>query len=140
MGAAYLLPRIVGLGHASELLFTGEIIDAEKAYRIGLVNRVVEDGAAAVAEATKLAESLARGPAFAHSMTKKMLEAEATLSLHDAIEAEAQAQAICMEHRDFREAHEAWKAKRPPRFEGAVEAGAIDAPDAIDPRGDEGKA
>ena len=118
MGASYLLPRIVGLGHASELLFLGDIIDARRALEIGLVNRVVADGPAAVAEATRIAEELARGPAFAHSITKKMLEAEATMSLAEAIEAEAQAQAICMVHGDFREAHEAWKDKRPPRFAG----------------------
>lgn len=117
MGAAYLLPRIVGLGHASELLFTGDIIGAEHAARIGLVNRVVAPDAV-VAEATALATRLARGPAFAHAMTKKMIEDEANLDLEAAIEAEAQAQAICMQHPDFREAFDAWTGKRPPRFEG----------------------
>jgi len=122
MGASYLLPRIVGLGHASELLFLGEIIDAERALRIGLVNRIAPTPEAAVAEVRAMAEGLAAGPAFAHSITKKMLEAEATMALAEAIEAEAQAQAICMEHRDFREAHEAWKEKRAPRFEGSPAA------------------
>lgn len=117
MGSAYLLPRVVGLGHASELLFTGDIIKADHALRIGLVNRVVpvED---CVAEATALAKRLAEGPAFAHAMTKQMIEDEAELGLDAAIEAEAQAQAICMEHPDFREAYDAWVEKRPRRYEG----------------------
>jgi len=117
MGSAYLLPRVVGLGHASELLFTGDIIGAERAAEIGLVNRVVEAGAV-VSEAQALALRLAKGPAFANAMTKKMIEDEAPLGLEMAIEAEAQAQAICMQHPDFREAYEAWVAKRAPRFEG----------------------
>lgn len=117
MGAAYLLPRVVGLGHASELLFTGEIVHAERAATIGLVNWVVDDPQA---EALAVAHKLARGPAFAHGMTKKMLEDEAQLSLSAAIEAEAQAQAICMAHPDFREAYDAWIEKRSPRFEGVA--------------------
>jgi enoyl-CoA hydratase/carnithine racemase len=116
MGATYLLPRVVGLGHASELLFTGDIIRADRAERINLVNRVVAPDAC-VSEALALARTLADGPAFAHSMTKKMIEDEATLNLREAIEAEAQAQAICMAHPDFREAYDAWVQKRPPRFE-----------------------
>lgn len=111
MGAAYLLPRVVGLGHASELLFTGDIVDAATAARIGLVNRVVPTERV-VAEATALAARLARGPAFAHGMTKQMIEDEAPLSLEAALEAEAQAQAICMQHPDFRAAYEAWRAKK----------------------------
>jgi enoyl-CoA hydratase/carnithine racemase len=119
MGAAYLLPRVVGLGHASELLFLGDIIDAEHAARIGLVNRLADDGDAALAVARDWAEKLARGPLFAHSMTKQMLESEATMSLADAIEAEAQAQALCMQHPDFHTAHQAFKHKQTPRFQGA---------------------
>ncbi|RMH40261.1 MAG: enoyl-CoA hydratase family protein [Deltaproteobacteria bacterium] len=119
MGAAYLLPRIVGLAHAAELLFFGEIIDAERALQIGLVNRVVDDAAAAVDLARQWARTLARGPAFAHAMTKQMLESEYAMSLDAAIEAEAQAQAICMAHPDFRAAFDAICAKRPPRFAGA---------------------
>lgn len=118
MGAAYLLPRIVGLGRASEILFFGEIFGADEALRIGFVNRVVDAGRAP-AEAKVWAERLARGPAFAHAMTKTMLEREHTMSLAEAIEAEAQAQAICMQHGDFAEAHRAWKEKRPAAFEGA---------------------
>ncbi|HEY0992007.1 MAG TPA: enoyl-CoA hydratase-related protein, partial [Kofleriaceae bacterium] len=119
MGIMYLLPRIVGLGHASELLFFGDIILAPRALEIGLVNRVVADAAAAVAMAQEWAARLARGPAFAHAMTKQMIESEHTMSLSEAIEAEAQAQALCMQHPDFAEAHDAFKAKRPARFRGA---------------------
>lgn len=118
MGAAYLLPRVVGLGRASELLFTGDVIGAEEAYRIGLVTKVVPHDQCVV-EARKLAERLASGPAFAHAMTKQMLESEATMGLDAAIEAEAQAQAICMQHPDFRTAFDAWSQKRPTLFQGA---------------------
>ncbi|HSD89702.1 MAG TPA: enoyl-CoA hydratase family protein [Kofleriaceae bacterium] len=121
MGAMYLLPRIVGTGHASELLFFGEIIDAEHALRIGLANRVVENGEEAVRLATEWATKLAAGPAFAHSMTKQMIESEHTMPLAAAIEAEAQAQALCMQHPDFAEAHAAFKEKRPPKFVGVPE-------------------
>ena len=119
MGAAHLLPRIVGLGNASELLFLGDVIDADHAHRIGLVNRVVDSGEAAVELATEWAGKLARGSVLGHSMTKQMIESEAGMSLAEAIEAEAQAQAICMQNPDFREAHEAFKQKREPRFSGA---------------------
>jgi enoyl-CoA hydratase/carnithine racemase len=112
MGAAYLLPRVVGLGRANELLFTGDIIGAEEALRIGLANRVVPRDKC-LPEATALAERLATGPAFAHAMTKQMVEGEHGMTLDQAIEAEAQAQAICMQHPDFRAAYDAWKATRP---------------------------
>jgi enoyl-CoA hydratase/carnithine racemase len=121
MGATYLLPRIVGLGHASELLFFGDVIDAEHALRIGLVNRVVADGEEAVRLAHDWANRLASGPAFAHSMTKQMIESEHEMALGAAIEAEAQAQALCMQHPDFAEAHAAFKESRPPKFVGAPE-------------------
>ncbi len=116
MGASYLLPRIVGLGHASELLFFGDIIDVEHASRIGLVNRVCEDGPAALVLAQEWAKKLADGPAFAHSITKQMLESEQGLNLAEAIEAEAQAQALCMAHPDFRTAYDANKRKERPVF------------------------
>jgi enoyl-CoA hydratase/carnithine racemase len=119
MGASWLLPRIVGRGHAAELLYFGELIDAEHALRIGLVNRVVPDGDAALALGREWALALARGPAFAHAITKEMLEAESAMTIDQAIEAEAQAQAICAQHPDFRAAHEAFKQKRAPRFAGA---------------------
>ncbi len=118
MGSAYLLPRVVGLGRATELLFTGDIIGAEEAHRIGLFGKVVAPEQCVV-EARALAERLASGPAFAHSMTKQMLESEYAMTLDQAIEAEAQAQAICMQHPDFRESYDAWVAKRPIVFAGA---------------------
>ena len=121
MGVTYLLPRIVGLGHASELLLFGDIIPASRALEIGLVNRVIPDPDAALAMAQDWADRLARGPAFAHAMTKQMLESEHTMALAEAIEAEAQAQALCMQHPDFAEAHDAFKTKRPARFRGAAE-------------------
>jgi len=120
MGAAYLLPRVVGLGRASEILFTGDLINADEAYRIGLANKVVPDGQALEA-AMELAKKLARGPAFAHAMTKQMLEDEHGMTLDEAIESEAQAQAICMMHPDFKTAYEANVGKRPPKFQGAPE-------------------
>ncbi len=119
MGITYLLPRIVGLGHASELLFFGDLVDAATALRIGLVNRVEESAEACVATAQAWAKRLAEGPAFAHRMTKQMIESEHTMALAEAIEAEAQAQALCMQHPDFAEAHDAFKHKRAPRFAGA---------------------
>lgn len=120
MGITYLLPRLIGLGHASELLFFGDIIDAERALAIGLVNRVTPDAEACVKLAGDWAHRLARGPAFAHSMTKQMIESEHTMALAEAIEAEAQAQALCMQHPDFAEAHAAFKDnRRAPRFRGA---------------------
>ena len=133
MGASFLLPRIVGHGRAAELLYFGDLIDAAEALRIGLVNRVVPD-ADVLSFAGEWAARLASGPAFAHSMTKQMLESERGMSLAAAIEAEAQAQAICMAHPDFREAYEANKAKRPPRFEGAGEDHERAAPMAADAR------
>lgn len=118
MGASFLLPRIVGRGRAAELLFFGDLINADEAYRIGLANRVVP-----VDEVLPLARSwadkLAQGPAFAHRMTKQMLESEYGMTLATAIEAEAQAQAICMAHPDFREAFDANRDKRTPKFVGA---------------------
>jgi len=121
MGATYLLPRLVGLTHASELLFFGDLVDAPTALRMGLVNRVVETAEEVAILAGQWAARLAAGPAFAHAMTKQMIESEATLDLGDAIEAEAQAQALCMQHGDFAEAHASFKDKRPPRFAGAPE-------------------
>jgi len=118
MGASYLLPRIVGLGRASELLFFGDLFDAEEALRIGFVNQLVEPGAHRALTA-EWAERLAAGPAFANGITKEMIEKEHGMALAQAIEAEAQAQAICMAHPDFRTAHDAWKQKKPPVFEGA---------------------
>ncbi len=116
MGAAYLLPRTVGLAKATELLYTGDFISAAEAERIGLYNRVVPGDK--LAQTTReFANRLAQGPAFALGKTKEMLDREATMALVDALECEAQAQAICMQHSDYREAYEAFVGKRTPRFE-----------------------
>jgi enoyl-CoA hydratase/carnithine racemase len=115
MGASWLLPRIVGLGRATELLLTGDFIDAKEAHRIGLYNRVVPVERV-VEEARELAEKLARGPSFALEITKDALNREATMDLACALEAEAQAQAVCMENPNFREAYEAFVQKRDPAF------------------------
>ena len=119
MGAAYLLPRVVGLAHATDLLFTGDIIGPERALAIGLVRKVVAPEEC-VPETMALAKRLASGPAFAHAMTKQMLESEYTMSLDQAIESEAQAQAICMMHPDFRASFDAWQKKQPIQFEGST--------------------
>ena len=116
MGAAYLLPRAVGLAKATEMLYTGDFIDAREAERVGLYNRVVP-AEQLEAEARSLAERLARGPAFALAMTKEMLNRELEVSLDTALEWEAQAQATCMQHPDYREAYEAFIEKRAPKFE-----------------------
>ena len=115
MGAAHLLPRVIGLAKATELLYTGDFISAEEALRIGLYNRVVAREELE-AEARALAERLARGPAFALSMTKEMLDREMDVGLDTALELEAQAQATCMQHSDYREAYEAFMEKREPKF------------------------
>ncbi len=116
MGACQLLPRIVGWGNAAQILMTGESFDAAEAYRIGLVQNVVPADRI-LAAATELAQKLAAGPAFALGVTKTQMNNEQAMSLEEAIEAEAQAQAICMQHPDFREFYEAWKAKREPKFQ-----------------------
>lgn len=118
MGASFLLPRIVGHGRAAELLFFGDIVPAKEASAMGLANRLVPD-AEVLPLAMSWADRLARGPAFAHTVTKQMLESEHAMTLAQAIEAEAQAQAICMAHPDFRIAYDANKAKQTPVFRGA---------------------
>jgi enoyl-CoA hydratase/carnithine racemase len=115
MGAAYLLPRVVGLAKATELLYTGDFISAEEALRIGLYNQVVA-GDKLVESTSQFAERLASGPAFALAKTKEMLNRELNMNLETALECEALAQAICMQHPDYREAYEAFVAKRPPKF------------------------
>ena len=116
MGAAYLLPRVVGLAKATELLYTGDFISAREAERLGLYNRVVP-GEQLAATTRELAERLAQGPAFALARTKELLDREAHMNLEAALETEAQAQAICMQHPDYREAYEAFVAKRAPKFD-----------------------
>lgn len=115
MGAAWMLPRIVGLARASELLMTGDFISAEEAHRIGLYNRVVPEGES-LAAATELARKLAKGPSFAIEITKDSLNREASMDLAGALEAEAQIQAALMLHPDFRESYDAFVEKRSPNF------------------------
>ncbi len=116
MGAAWLLPRIIGLAHASELLLLGDFISAERAAAIGLYNRVVP-AERLLAEATEVAVRLARGPSAAHGVTKQALNQEAAMDLVSAIEYEARVQAECMQHPNFREAYQAFRDRREPRFE-----------------------
>ena len=118
MGAGYLLPRIVGLSKATELLFLGDKIDAAAAERFGLANRVVPDGEV-VDAALEWANRLAEGPALALSMTKRMIGNELSMDFASAIEAEAQAQALMLQGKDHRAFYEAFKEKRPPRFTGS---------------------
>ncbi len=115
MGASWLLPRIVGLGKASELLMTGDFIDAAEAHRIGLYNAVVPQESV-MDEARAMAERLARGPSYALEVTKNALNREASLDLVASLEAEAEAQAVCMQNPNFREAYEAFVEKRETRF------------------------
>jgi len=117
MGACAILPRIVGQGRAAELLYTGRAMDGEEAERWGFFNRLVEPQAL-LAEAEAFARRLAEGPTFAHGITKSQLHQEWAMTIEQAVEAEAQAQAICMATRDFRRAYEAFVAKRRPKFEG----------------------
>jgi len=120
MGAAWMLPRIVGLGRATELLMTGEFIDAAEALRIGLYNRVVPAERLA-AETAALVDRLARGPLEGLAATKRALMAEADVDLETALEQEARIQAKLMTRPDFQEGYAAFMAKRPPRFDGAPE-------------------
>jgi len=117
MGACAILPRIVGQGRASELLYTGRFLEADEAERWGFYNRLVEPEQL-LGEARTLAASIARGPTFAHAMTKKALHQEWSMGVDEAIEAEAQAQAICMQTEDFARAYRAFAAKERPVFEG----------------------
>ncbi|SEF34463.1 enoyl-CoA hydratase family protein [Variovorax sp. NFACC27] len=117
MGACALLPRVIGQGRASELLFTGRAMTAQEGHAWGFFNALHESDALLEA-ATKVARDLAEGPTFAHGMTKTMLSQEWSMTIDQAIEAEAQAQAICMQTEDFRRAYEAFAAKRKPVFGG----------------------
>ncbi len=117
MGACAILPRLIGQGRASELLFTGRAMPGEEAERWGFFNRITAPDTL-LAEATALADSIAAGPTFANGITKTMLHQEWSMSIDQAIEAEAQAQAVCMATGDFRRAFEAFAAKRRPVFEG----------------------
>ena len=117
MGACALLPRVIGQGRASELLFTGRAMTAQEGHAWGFFN-ALHDSADLLAKAQAVAAELAAGPTFAHGMTKTMLSQEWSMSIDQAIEAEAQAQAICMQTNDFRRAYDAFAAKQKPVFGG----------------------
>lgn len=117
MGACAILPRLIGQGRAAELMFTGRAMTADEGERWGFFNQLVAPDQL-LSEATRLASSLATGPMFAHSMTKTMLNQEWNMSIEQALEAEAQAQALCMQTEDFRRAFDAFSAKRKPEFVG----------------------
>jgi enoyl-CoA hydratase/carnithine racemase len=115
MGACTMLPRIIGQGRASELLYTGRSLAAEEGLAWGFFNKVADP---VLPAAMELAQSLATGPSAAHAMTKKMLHQEWNAGVDEAIEMEAQAQAILMQNQDFRRAYEAFVAKKKPEFQG----------------------
>lgn len=117
MGACAMLPRIIGQGRAAELLYTGRVLKGEEAERWGFLNRLIARESV-LAETQALAAELADGPTFANAMTKRMLEMEWAMSVESAIEAEAVAQALCMQTEDFARAYHAFAEKRKPVFEG----------------------
>ena len=115
MGACALLPRLIGLGRAAELLFTGRDMTSEEGLAWGFYNRVVED---VLAEAYAMADELAHGPRIAHALTKRQLDAESNMSLDEALEMEARVQAHCMQTNDFKRAYAAFANKEKPVFQG----------------------
>ncbi|HEY4775525.1 MAG TPA: enoyl-CoA hydratase family protein [Xanthobacteraceae bacterium] len=117
MGACNMLPRIIGAGRAAELLYSGRAMDGAEAERWGFYNRLCEPDAV-VAEAQAMAKSLADGPTFAHAMTKRCIHQEWSMDIDESIEAEAQAQAICMQTKDYERAYQAFVKKEKPVFEG----------------------
>ena len=117
MGACNMLPRIIGAGRAAELLYTGRSMDGSEAERWGFYNKLCAPEAL-LADAQAIARSLADGPTFAHAMTKRCIHQEWSMGIDDAIEAEAQAQAICMQTKDYGRAYRAFAAKQKPVFEG----------------------
>jgi enoyl-CoA hydratase/carnithine racemase len=117
MGACAILPRIIGQGRASELLYTGRSMSAAEGLAWGYFNELVP-AAELLSRAQSVAKTLAEGPAFAHAMTKKCLHQEWNQSIEQALETEAEAQAICMQTKDFERAYNAFVAKQKPRFEG----------------------
>jgi enoyl-CoA hydratase/carnithine racemase len=117
MGACNMLPRIIGAGRAADLLYSGRAMDGVEAERWGFFNRLCEPEAV-LAEAQATAKALAAGPTFAHAMTKRCIHQEWSMGIDDAIEAEAQAQAICMQTRDYERAYLAFVAKEKPSFQG----------------------
>lgn len=117
MGACNMLPRIIGAGRAAELLYTGRAMDGAEAERWGFFNRLCEPDAV-LREAQDMARALANGPTFAHAMTKRCIHQEWSMGVDESIEAEAQAQAICMQTKDYERAYEAFVAKQKPQFQG----------------------
>jgi enoyl-CoA hydratase/carnithine racemase len=117
MGACAILPRLIGHGRASELLYSGRAMPAEEGERWGFYNRLVPE-TELLEQALRMAGDLADGPTFAHAMTKKMLQREWNMGVEDALDAEAQAQALCMQTEDFRRAYRAFVEKKQPAFEG----------------------
>jgi enoyl-CoA hydratase/carnithine racemase len=117
MGACNMLPRIIGAGRAADLLYSGRAMDGTEAERFGFFNKLCEPEKV-LEEAQAMAKSLADGPTFAHSMTKKCIHQEWNMGIDESIEAEAQAQAICMQTKDYERAYEAFVAKKRPAFEG----------------------
>ncbi|UNO39490.1 enoyl-CoA hydratase family protein [Streptomyces sp. MST-110588] len=117
MGAAYLLPRVVGLGHATRLLMLGDVVRAQEAERIGLISELTEEGRAHQA-AHALARRLAEGPALAYAQTKALLTAELDMPLAAAVELDAATQALLMNSADYAEFHAAFTEKRPPKWQG----------------------
>jgi enoyl-CoA hydratase/carnithine racemase len=117
MGACAILPRIIGQGRASELLYTGRVMTADEGLQWGFFNDLYEPDEV-LTRAQAMASRLAEGPTFAHGITKKMLHQEWSMGVDEAIEAEAEAQAICMQTQDFRRAYEAFVNKQTPVFEG----------------------
>ena len=117
MGACNMLPRIIGAGRAAEVLYTGRAMDGAEAERWGFYNKLCEPGAV-LGEAQAMAKSLADGPTFAHAMTKRCIHQEWSMGIDDSIEAEAQAQAICMQTKDYERAYEAFVKKGKPVFAG----------------------
>ncbi len=117
MGACTLLPRVIGQGRAAELLYTGRVMTADEGFQWGFFNALVPPDQV-LAQAQAMARQLADGPTFAHAMTKKLLHQEWAMGVDEAIEVEAEAQAICMQSQDFRRAYEAFVAKQPPSFKG----------------------
>jgi len=115
MGACAMLPRMIGQGRASELLYTGRAMSADEGLAWGFFNRLADP---VLPMALEAAQSLASGPAYAHAMTKKMLHQEWNVGLDQAIEMEAQAQALCMQTKDFQRAYAAFAAKKKPEFQG----------------------
>ena len=117
MGACNMLPRIIGAGRAAELLYTGRAMDGAEAERWGFFNKLAEPDAL-LTTSQGAAQALADGPTFAHAMTKRCIHQEWSMDIDESIEAEAQAQAVCMQTKDFERAYEAFVAKSKPKFEG----------------------